>query len=76
MEINTIAVEISKLTLKPGDILVVRFPKEMHPRRIEAFLPLLKEELKTKLSNGVSTLFLHGDVELTIVSKDDPPSSE
>ena len=76
MEIEAIAVGIAKLTLKPGDILVIRFPREMNVRSIEAFLPLLKNELKTKLPNGVSSLLLHGDIELTVVGKDDAPNTQ
>lgn len=66
MEIKAITVEISKLSLGSDDILVIRFPKEMNMRRIKDALPSLRETIP----NNIPILWLHGDIELTIVSKD------
>lgn len=66
VEINAITVEVSKLTLGPDDILVIRFPKEMSRFQIEGSLP----KLRNAILDDVPILFFHGDVELTIVSRD------
>lgn len=64
MEINAITVEISKLTLGPDDILVIRFPKEMSRFQIEGSLP----KLRNAIPGNIPILWLHGDIELTVVS--------
>ena len=66
MEIKAITVEISKLMLGPDDMLVIRFPKEMRLRRIEGVLP----HIRAAIPKDIPTLLLHGDIELTVVSKD------
>jgi len=72
MEINAITTEIAKLSLKPGDILVVKFPQYMKGRLIERFLPTIRNNIPPE----ISILFFHGDIELTVVSKDDTPPAE
>lgn len=66
MEIKAITVEISKLTLGPNDILVIRFPKEMSRLQVKGSLP----KLRSAIPGNIPTLYFHGDIELTVVSKD------
>lgn len=60
-DMDVLRVEIAKLTLKPGDKLVVRVPAEMAEDNVEA----LRRYLYTFLGPDIHGLILHGD-EITL----------
>ena len=64
------AVEISKLTLKPNDVLVIRFPKEMGGRQADC----MAAHIRKSAPPDIYILFLLGDIELTVLRKDDTDS--
>jgi len=66
MNEKVIVVEIAKLELKEGDILVVRFPVETHLDRMRYGVSAFKEVVP----GGIPIIFFHGDVELSVISKD------
>ena len=66
MDEKVLAVEIAKLELKTGDILVVRYPAEWGIRRATGSVSMVKKVVP----DGIPVLFFHGDVELSVIRKE------
>ena len=64
MAVDVISVEIARLELKPGDVLVVRFPNyRITDEEIEFVRARVKEELP-----GAGCLVLGKGVELSVIA--------
>jgi protein involved in polysaccharide export with SLBB domain len=66
MKIDAVTVEIAKLDIGPGDRLMVRIPRDMKHEHAVAFY----EELRLALP-GIDVLMVQGDVEFSVVRRDD-----
>ena len=59
-------VEISKLELKPDDLLAIRFPVNTLRSDIDYFI----NDLKQILPEHMRIVFFRGDVQISVVSSD------
>ena len=62
--LTVLQLEIAKLELRPGDILVVRMPDGTHRRRVQDTFRIL-EKIKPA---GVAAALFVGDIEFTVVT--------
>ncbi len=65
-QLEVIRVEISKLELKPNDLLAIRFPIDMLGSDIDYFI----DDLKQILPENMRVIFFRGDIQISIVSSD------
>lgn len=54
---------IEKLDIRPGELLVVRFPAHTHARAVDEWA----QDARKILPEGVGCMVLIGDIKLTVV---------
>jgi hypothetical protein len=57
--------EIAALRLQPGDVLVVKTDRQVSPDIAER----IRKHLKSILPQGVNTLVINPDIELSVLSR-------